>query len=145
MGSKLKVAGWITLGAVAGALTTMQLQATARNTATPFPLDEIQQLTNVFELVKNTYVVPIDEKKLITDAIGGMVAGLDPHSQYIEQKNVKEFSENITGKFVGVGIEIGMEDGLVKVITPIEGSPAFTPASRAAISSRRSTTPRSMA
>jgi len=125
MGSKLKVAGWITLGAVAGALTTMQLQATARNTATPFPLDEIQQLTNVFELVKNTYVVPIDEKKLITDAIGGMVAGLDPHSQYIEQKNVKEFSENITGKFVGVGIEIGMEDGLVKVITPIEGSPAF--------------------
>ena len=125
MGSKLKVAGWITLGAVAGALTTMQLQATARNTAVPYPLDEIQQLTSVFELVKNMYVVPIDEKKLITDAIGGMVSGLDPHSQYIEQKNVREFSENITGKFVGVGIEIGMEEGLVKVITPIEGSPAF--------------------
>ena len=125
MGSKLKVAGWISLGAVAGALTTMQLQATARNTAAQFPLEEIQQLTHVFDLVKNTYVVPIDEKKLITDAIGGMVAGLDPHSQYIEQKNVREFSENITGKFVGVGIEIGMEDGLVKVITPIEGSPAY--------------------
>lgn len=125
MGSKLKVAGWVTLGAVAGALTTMQLQATARNTASQFPLEEIQQLSNVFELVKSTYVVPVDEKKLITDAIGGMVAGLDPHSQYIEQKSVKEFSEGITGRFVGVGIEIGMEDGLVKVITPIEGSPAF--------------------
>jgi len=125
MGSKLKVAGWISLGAVAGALTTMQLQATARNTAAQFPLEEIQQLSNVFELVKSTYVVPVDEKKLITDAIGGMVAGLDPHSQYIEQKNVKEFSETITGRFVGVGIEIGMEDGLVKVITPIEGSPAY--------------------
>lgn len=125
MGSKLKVAGWISLGAVAGALTTMQLQATARNTAAQFPLEEIQQLSNVFELVKSTYVVPVDEKKLITDAIGGMVAGLDPHSQYIEQKNVKEFSESITGRFVGVGIEIGMEDGLVKVITPIEGSPAY--------------------
>jgi len=125
MGSKLKVAGWITLGAVAGALTTMQLQATARNTSAQFPLEEIQQLSSVFELVKNTYVVPVDEKKLITDAIGGMVAGLDPHSQYIEQKNVKEFSESITGRFVGVGIEIGMEDGLVKVITPIDGSPAY--------------------
>jgi carboxyl-terminal processing protease len=125
MGSKLKVAGLITLGAVAGALATMQLQATARNAATQFPLEEIQQLSSVFDLVKNTYVVPVDEKKLITDAIGGMVAGLDPHSQYIDKKSLKEFSEGITGKFVGVGIEIGMEDGLVKVITPIEGSPAF--------------------
>jgi carboxyl-terminal processing protease len=70
-------------------------------------------------------VVPVDEKKLITDAIGGMVAGLDPHSQYIDKKSLKEFTEGITGKFVGVGIEIGMEDGLVKIVTPIEGSPAF--------------------
>ena len=69
MGSKLKVAGWITLGAVAGALTTMQLQATARNTTVQFPLDEIQQLTTVFDIVKSNYVVPVDEKKLITDAI----------------------------------------------------------------------------
>lgn len=125
MGSKLKVAGWLTVGAVTGALATMQLQATARNSPVQFPLEEIQQLSSVFDLVKNTYVVPVDEKKLITDAISGMVAGLDPHSQYIDKKSLKEFSEGITGKFVGVGIEIGMEDGLVKVITPIEGSPAF--------------------
>jgi carboxyl-terminal processing protease len=126
MGSTLKVAGWLTLGAVAGALATTQIQATARNAPlAQLPLDEIQQLSSVFGLVKSTYVVPVDEKKLITDAIGGMVAGLDPHSQYIDKKSLREFTEGITGKFVGVGIEIGMEDGLVKIVTPIEGSPAF--------------------
>ena len=125
MGAKLKVAGWITLGAVAGALTTMQLQATARNSVTQLPLEELQQLAAVFGMVKSDYVEPVDEKKLITDAIGGMVAGLDPHSQYFDKKTFKEFREGTTGKFVGVGIEIGMEDGLVKVVSPIEGSPAF--------------------
>ncbi len=125
MGAKLKVAGWITLGAVAGALTTMQLQATARNNLSPLPLEELQQLAQVFGMVKSDYVEPVDEKKLITDAIGGMVAGLDPHSQYFDRKTFKEFREGTTGRFVGVGIEIGMEDGLVKVVSPIEGSPAF--------------------
>src|SRR5688572_11996816 len=76
-------------------------------------------------MVKTDYVEPVDEKKLITDAISGMVAGLDPHSQYFDKKSFKEFREGTTGRFVGVGIEIGMEDGLVKVISPIEGSPAF--------------------
>ncbi len=125
MGAKLKVAGWVTLGAVAGALTTMQLQATARNAATQLPLEELQQLAAVFGMVKSDYVEAVDEKKLITDAIGGMVAGLDPHSQYFDKKTFKEFREGTTGKFVGVGIEIGMEDGVVKVVSPIEGSPAF--------------------
>jgi len=125
MGAKLKVAGWVTLGVVAGALTTMQLQATARNPANQLPLEELQQLAAVFGMVKTDYVEQVDEKKLITDAIGGMVAGLDPHSQYFDKKTFKEFREGTTGKFVGVGIEIGMEDGLVKVVSPIEGSPAF--------------------
>jgi carboxyl-terminal processing protease len=125
MGAKLKVAGWVVLGAVAGALTTMQLQATARNPATQLPVEEMQQLAAVFDVVKTTYVDPVDEKKLIKDAISGMVAGLDPHSQYLEGKNFTEFRESVSGKFVGVGIEIGMEDGVVKVVTPIEGSPAF--------------------
>ncbi|MFO1217134.1 MAG: S41 family peptidase [Burkholderiaceae bacterium] len=125
MGTKLKVAGFVALGAVAGALATMQLQAFARNTVAPLPLEELQQLAAVFGMVKSDYVEPVDEKKLITDAISGMVAGLDPHSQYFDKKTFKEFREGTTGKFVGVGIEIGMEDGLVKVQTPIEGSPAF--------------------
>jgi carboxyl-terminal processing protease len=125
MGAKLKVAGWLALGVVAGALATIQLQAIARNSLTQLPLEELQQLAAVFGMVKSDYVEPVDEKKLITDAIGGMVAGLDPHSQYFDKKSFKEFREGTTGRFVGVGIEIGMEDGLVKVVTPIEGSPAF--------------------
>jgi carboxyl-terminal processing protease len=125
MGVKLKVAGFIALGAVAGALATMQLQAFARNSVAPLPLEELQQLAAVFGMVKSDYVESVDEKKLITDAITGMVAGLDPHSQYFDKKTFKEFREGTTGRFVGVGIEIGMEDGLVKVQTPIEGSPAF--------------------
>ena len=125
MGTKLKVTGWLALGAVAGALATMQLQAIARNSVSHLPLEELQQLAAVFGMVKSDYVEPVDEKKLITDAIGGMVAGLDPHSQYFDKKTFKEFREGTTGKFVGVGIEIGMEDGLVKVVSPIEGSPAF--------------------
>ena len=125
MGAKLKVAGWIALGTVAGALATMQLQAIARSSVSQLPLEELQQLAAVFGMVKSDYVEPVDEKKLITDAIGGMVAGLDPHSQYFDKKTFKEFREGTTGRFVGVGIEIGMEDGLVKVVSPIEGSPAF--------------------
>ena len=75
-------------------------------------------------MVKSDYVEPVDEKKLINDAISGMVASLDPHSQYFDKKSYKEFREGTTGKFVGVGIEISQEDGLVKVVSPIEGSPA---------------------
>ena len=125
MGAKLKIAGFIALGAVAGALTTMQVQAVAQRTLAPLPLEELQQLAAVFGIVKSDYVEAVDEKKLISDAIGGMVAGLDPHSQYFDKKSFKEFREGTSGRFVGVGIEIGMEDGLVKVVSPIEGSPAF--------------------
>ena len=125
MGSKLKVAGWLALGAVAGALTTMQFQAIARSSVSQLPLEELQQLAAVFGMVKTDYVEPVDEKKLINDAISGMVSGLDPHSQFFDKKTFKEFREGTSGRFVGVGIEIGMEDGLVKVVSPIEGSPAF--------------------
>ena len=125
MGQKLKIAGWISLGVVAGALSTVSLQTVARGTLGPMPLEELQQLSTVFGLIKSDYVEAVDEKKLITDAISGMVSSLDPHSVYFDKKAFKEFREGTAGKFVGVGIEITQEDGLVKVITPIEGSPAF--------------------
>ncbi len=125
MSSKFKVAGLVAIGALAGALTTMQFQAIARSSLAPLPLEELQQLAAVFGMIKSDYVEPVDEKKLITDAIAGMVSGLDPHSQYFDKKTFKEFREGTSGRFVGVGIEIGMEDGLVKVVSPIEGSPAF--------------------
>ena len=125
MGHKLKIAGWVSVGVVAGALTTVSLQTVARGAMTPLPLEEIQQLSAVFGLVKTDYVEPVDDKKLITDAISGMVSSLDPHSQYFDKKSFKEFREGTSGRFVGVGIEITQEDGLIKVVSPIEGSPAF--------------------
>jgi len=125
MGAKLRVTGLLAVGAFAGALTTLQFQAVARSSLAPMPLEELQQLAAVFDIIKTDYVEPVDEKKLIADAISGMVAGLDPHSQYFDKKSYREFKESIGGKFVGIGIEMGMEDGLVKVVSPIEGSPAF--------------------
>jgi carboxyl-terminal processing protease len=125
MSHKLKIAGWISVGALAGALTTVSLQTVARGSLAPLPLEELQQLAAVFGMVKSDYVEPVDEKKLITDAISGMVASLDPHSQYFDKKTFKEFKEGTSGRFVGVGIEISQEDGLVKVVSPIEGSPAY--------------------
>jgi carboxyl-terminal processing protease len=125
MGQKLKISGWVALGVMAGALTTVSLQTVARGSVATLPLEELQQLAAVFGMVKSNYVEPVDDKKLITDAIVGMVSSLDPHSQYLDKKALKEFNEGTSGRFVGVGIEIAMEEGLVKVVSPIEGSPAF--------------------
>ncbi|MEG2047453.1 MAG: S41 family peptidase [Comamonas sp.] len=125
MGQKIKIAGWVSVGVIAGALTTVSLQTVARGAMTPLPLEEIQQLSAVFGLIKTDYVESVDDKKLITDAISGMVSSLDPHSQYFDKKSYKEFREGTSGRFVGVGIEITQEDGLIKVVSPIEGSPAF--------------------
>jgi carboxyl-terminal processing protease len=125
MAHKLKTAGWIALGAIAGALTTVSIQIGARGNMSPLPLEELQQLAAVFGMIKSDYVEPVDEKKLITDAISGMVSSLDPHSQYFDKKSYREFREGTTGRFVGVGIEITQEDGFIKVVSPIEGSPAF--------------------
>ena len=125
MGQNLKIAGWVSVGVLAGALTTVSLQTVARGTLAPLPLEELQQLASVFGMIKSNYVEPVDDKKLITDAIAGMVSSLDPHSVYLDKKSLKEFNEGTTGKFVGVGIEITQEDGLIKVVSPIEGSPAY--------------------
>ena len=125
MGQKLKITGWVAIGVFAGALTTVSLQTVARGAMSPLPLEEIQQLSAVFGLIKIDYVEPVDDKKLITDAISGMVSSLDPHSQYFDKKSFAEFREGTSGRFVGVGIEITQEDGLIKIVSPIEGSPAF--------------------
>ena len=124
MGSKLKAAGWISVGVLAGALTTVSVQTVARGVNDPLPLDQLQQFAAVYGMIKSSYVESTDDKKLISDAIAGMVSGLDPHSQYYDKKAFKEFKEETTGKFVGLGIEISQEDGLIRIVSPIEGSPA---------------------
>jgi len=124
MGQNLKIVSWVSIGVLVGSLTTLSLHSGARSAMSPLPLEELQQLAAVFSMVKSDYVEAVDDKKLISDAIAGMVSSLDPHSQYFDKKSYKEFREGTAGRFVGVGIEITQEDGLVKVVSPIEGSPA---------------------
>jgi carboxyl-terminal processing protease len=124
MQKKMKIISLLFVGAVAGALATTGLQAVAQRALAPLPLEELRQLSEVFGRIKTDYVEPVDEKRLISEAIAGMVASLDPHSQYFDKKAYKEFQESSNGRFVGLGIEVSMEDGLVKVVSPIEGSPA---------------------
>lgn len=88
------------------------------------PLDEIRTFTEVFSKIKNDYVEPVDDRKLLEDAIRGMLAGLDPHSAYLDKESYEELQEGTTGEFGGLGIEVGMEDGFIKVISPIDDTPA---------------------
>lgn len=124
MKTAFKTTGWVAVGVLAGALATVSLQSNARGSRYSLPLEEIQQLSAVFGIIKSDYVEKVDDRKLITDAISGMVASLDPHSQYFDKESFAEFREGTTGNFVGIGIEITQEDGLIRVVSPIEGSPA---------------------
>ncbi len=90
------------------------------------PLDELRTFTEVFSRIKNDYVEPVSDKKLLEDAIRGMLAGLDPHSTYLDKESYEELQEGTTGEFGGLGIEVGMEDGFIKVISPIDDTPAAT-------------------
>lgn len=127
MGTKLKNIALVSLGMIVGAIGMgTQLDAMAqKNGGASLPLEELRQLAEVFGLIKSDYVEPVDDKKLLTEAISGMVSSLDPHSAYLDKKAFKELREGTQGKFVGLGIEVGMEDGYVKVISPIEDSPAY--------------------
>ncbi len=89
------------------------------------PLDELHTFSEVFEKIKQDYVEPVSDKKLLDSAIRGMLAGLDPHSAYLDRKDYKELQVGTTGEFGGLGIEVGMEDGFVKVISPIDDTPAM--------------------
>ena len=126
MGSRFKNVSLIGLGMFAGIAASMQFDALAqKNVGSPLPVDELRQLADVFGLIKSDYVESVEDKKLLTEAISGMVASLDPHSAYLDKKAFKELREGTQGKFVGLGIEVGMEDGYIKVISPIEDSPAY--------------------
>ncbi|NRR33163.1 S41 family peptidase [Oxalobacteraceae bacterium] len=127
MGKKLKNSGLVGLGVVAGIAVSLQFSAMAQRPVDPIlPLDELRQLADVFGLIKSDYVEVVDDKKLLTEAISGMVASLDPHSAYLDKKAYAELREGSQGKFVGLGIEIGQsEDGYIKIVAPIEDSPAW--------------------
>ena len=123
---KLRSIGFILVGAVAGVLISLNFQAIAdRAGRAPLPIEELRAFTEVFGAIKTNYVEPVEDKKLITEAINGMLTGLDPHSAYLDQEAFRELQVGTQGQFGGLGIEVGMEDGFVKVISPIEDTPAF--------------------
>jgi carboxyl-terminal processing protease len=132
MGNKLKNIGLIGIGMVAGVAASLQFSAHAqKGVDAPLPLDELRQLADVYALIKSDYVEPVQDKKLLSEAIAGMVASLDPHSVYLDEKDFAEMRETVEGKFVGIGVEVGMEDGYVKIVSPIEDTPAFRAGIRA--------------
>jgi carboxyl-terminal processing protease len=127
MGSKLKNSGLIGLGAIAGVAISMQFSALAQKPVDAgMPMDSLRELANVYGLIKSDYVEQVNDKKLLTDAISGMVGALDPHSAYLDQKAYRELREGTEGKFVGLGIEISQSpEGYVRIVSPIEDSPAW--------------------
>ena len=97
--------------------------------ADPVPLDDIRVFVEVFHKIKSDYVQTVTDKQLLEDAIKGMLAGLDPHSTYLDAEAYDELQEGTSGEFGGLGIEVGTDAGLIKVISPIDD----TPASRAGV------------
>jgi len=88
------------------------------------PVEELRTFSDVFGRIKNDYVEDVADKVLLENAIRGMLSGLDPHSAYLDQEQFKELQVGTSGEFGGLGIEVGMEDGFVKVIAPIDDTPA---------------------
>lgn len=97
---------------------------TVNYAAATLPLEDLRTFSEVFGKVKQDYVEEVEDKTLLEGAIRGMLAGLDPHSAYLDQEEFKELQVGTTGQFGGLGIEVSMEDGFVKVVAPIDDTPA---------------------
>ena len=118
----------VSVGAVIGGLLGVAVAASAAHDATEsgLPYTELRQFTFAHDEIMKSYVEPVDEKKLMAGAINGMLASLDPHSNYFDEKSLKEFEETIRGSFGGLGMQVDMApNGLVTVIAPIEDTPAW--------------------
>jgi carboxyl-terminal processing protease len=100
-------------------------QSTDNTNTKRIPLEEVQRFSNAIGEIKKYYVKPIDDKELFNNAIRGMLTGLDPHSSYLDEEEFNELQTSTSGEFGGLGIEVTMEDGVVKVVTPLVDTPAF--------------------
>lgn len=97
---------------------------TSTNNKAPLPLKDLQLFTLIFDQIRRSYVEPVSDQELLENAIKGMLQELDPHSNYLDDAHFNSLQESTQGHFSGVGIEIGTENGYVKVITPIDDTPA---------------------
>jgi carboxyl-terminal processing protease len=133
--SSLKGAGLVLVGAGLGAAISLHYAAFAdRNDKSAavvlsrdlkLPVEDLTLFTQVYDRIKSDYVEPVEDKKLLKEAINGMLTGLDPHSQFLDADAFKDLQTTTQGEFGGIGIEIGQEDGFIKVISPIDDTPAF--------------------
>ena len=125
--SKVKTISLALGGFLAGALISLHLPALAEKDSpgAGLPIDDLRTFASVYNAVKAAYVEPVEDKKMIANAISGMLSNLDPHSSYLDPDAYKDLQVSTQGEFGGLGIEVGMEDGLVKVVSPIEDTPAF--------------------
>ncbi|MBM3368045.1 MAG: S41 family peptidase [Betaproteobacteria bacterium] len=126
MSSKIKQLALVIGGVLIGVAISLNYSAIAQRDGAklPLPIEELRAFTEVFGRIKSDYVEPVEDRKLITEAINGMLTGLDPHSAYLDQEAFKEMQVGTQGEFGGLGIEVGMEDGFVRVVSPIDDSPA---------------------
>jgi len=98
--------------------------ATDSDAKSPLPLEELRTFAEVFERIKGAYVEPVEDSVLLENAIKGMLSGLDPHSAYLDPKAFHHLQVSTSGEFGGLGIEVEMEDGLIRVVAPIDDTPA---------------------
>src|SRR5690606_22996218 len=89
------------------------------------PLEDLQLFVQIFDQIRSAYVEEVDDKTLFENAIKGLLGGLDPHSSYLDESTFDELQENTSGEFGGLGIEVGMEGGLINVVAPIDDTPAY--------------------
>lgn len=127
MKNRIRSLSLIGFGVLFGLLVSLNFSVFADKNADPknLPIEDLRIFAEVFGKIKADYVEDVDDKKLLTEALNGMLGGLDPHSTFLDQDHFKEMQQGTAGEFGGLGIEVGMEDGFVKVISPIEDTPAF--------------------
>jgi carboxyl-terminal processing protease len=127
MFKKFQQVGLVALGAALGIAASLHFSAVADRQPAPImlPVDDLRLFTEVFGRIKSDYVEPVEDRKLLKEAINGMLTGLDPHSAFLDQEAYRDLQVGTQGEFGGLGIEVGAEDGFVKVVAPIEDTPAF--------------------
>src|SRR5687767_10297883 len=127
MRKQLQQAGLLAIGAALGVAASLHFSAVADRQVSvlQLPVDDLRLFSEVFGRIKSDYVEPVEDKKLLKEAINGMLTGLDPHSAFLDQEAYKDLQVGTQGEFGGLGIEVGTEEGFIKVIAPIEDTPAF--------------------
>ncbi|MGZ5032698.1 MAG: S41 family peptidase [Usitatibacter sp.] len=127
MRKKLQQIGLVAIGAALGVAASLHFSAVAdrQTSAIQLPVDDLRLFSEVFGRIKSDYVEPVEDRKLLKEAINGMLTGLDPHSAFLDQEAYRDLQVGTQGEFGGLGIEVGTEDGFIKVIAPIEDTPAF--------------------